>query len=716
MINRKIRASICALMIGLGLQAPTVSAVETVWRFLPQFPLDYTSKVKWLDLDGDGINEVVVNGRSASGITGVLKQSVDGLKLVDIHVNPWLTGGFVPVVDDGGAARLMVASGGLTSSRFYELAGIPLRVVRELSFDFPARPLVYVDIDGDGHPEVVELNPYSSPRVVRLIDYATGLVKWSHTVQGAASSLVVAQLDDDAPLEIILTSSLPGLVLSGDDGSVEWSYAPGFGGEVHAGRFQNDPQIRTFAARGEGAVVFRSQPYSPLYDLFPGPFGPRGAGTVYDVNGDGLDELVLAPERIEPVFRAYDMGTGQLVGSWSSSFVDSIAASFGRFQPGSPLLLAYGSSFGATTPPVGMEVRTFPEGDIVYQDVARSGPHNRVAAADVDGDGQTETIVAIGRTAQSVPANPTVELMVFSGDSEPDAYRHLDGLSWAASSNAGVLMTVADLRGEGAMDIVLASGDRIVAVDGATLETRWERHATAQSDLAGLTGVALTSVDFDGDGVADVALLMEDSEFGQRVVALSGLTGQTLWKSLAMSGLASSRSLLVAQIDADAADELIVTLGQTFFVFDTLSKELEWVRLLNDWSATSAVVVRQWPNCHLGLVETGAMRVFDCQTRTLVETVMLPSQADFVRGVDAQGDVLLTEGQGRLYALKRAGGRYFQSPLSAPVGVRLSAVPDKMFPAPNEGQVVDVLVGTAAYPARLRVDLANPIWASGFER
>jgi outer membrane protein assembly factor BamB len=709
MINQTNRAAIWIALAGFGLQVAKVQAAETVWRYLPQFPLVNASKGEWLDLDGDGINEMVING--ASGITGVLKSSGDGLELVDIHADSRLEGRFVPVVDEsGGASRLIVASNDYYPGLLQELAGIPLQVVRQIPFDFPVQPWAYGDIDGDGQPELIEFNPQASVPTVRLIDYVTGQVKWSQPVQSTATSLVVAQLDDDAPLEVVLAGSTPGLILSGDDGSVEWSYAPGFGWEVHVGRFQSDPQIGTFATRGTSTVVFRSQPYSPLYGVNPAPFAQRGAGTVYDVDGDGLDELFLSADLITPGFRAYKMGTEQLVGTWPSSFANGTAAAFGRLQPGSSQLLAYGANVGGATPPVGMEVKEFPSGDIVYHETVRVGPFNRVATADVDGDGQEETVVAIRRGAEHISGQSTVDLMVFSGDSEPDMVRHLADLGGDAA------MEVADFDGGGAMDIVLTSGGRIVAVDGATLETRWERQATAQSDLAGLTSVAVTSADFDGDGVVDVALLMEDFEFGHRVVALSGLTGQTLWKSLAMPGVGNSRALLVAQIDGDPADEVVVTLGHTLHVFDTLSKQLEWVRPLDDWSATSAVLVQQSPNCLLGLVGAGTMRVIDCYTRILVDVVSLPSFTSFVHPVDAQGNVLLTEGDGRLYALKRVGGRYFRAPLSHPVGIQLSAVPDRMFPTSPAGQVIDVLLGTSVYPARLRVDLGDPLWNNGFEQ
>ena len=713
LLPRRFLASATAL--AMCLQAGSLYAVETIWRYLTPIPPSGNSAAQWLDLDADGTREIVISGAPWDGVTSVLKATSDGITIVDVHQGQSRRGDFVPLSGKEGAAdRIIVGRDDDSAWKILELAGIPLQVVHELTFDFPVTPRAYGDIDGDGQPEILTYHYNADESVVRLIDYQTGEVKWSHQPVDAMSSAVAVQLDDDGPMEVILAGGSPGRILNGADGSVEWSYAPGFGWEVHVGRFQTDDQIRTFATRGTGTTVFRTQPYSPLYDLPIAGVGTGGYGAVLDVNGDGRDDLILASTMQAHGLRAHDMMTGGSLASWPSSFVIASVPAVGRFQAGSDLLMVHGAGIPSYMNPAGIEVKAFPDGDVLYHEIPNERPHNRLASADVDGDGNEEIILAMSRAPGSSGLAPTVEIAVFEGGTEPAYSRHLSGIYWDLNFQ-GALMAIADFDGTGNPDVVLTTRhSRIVSLDGATLETRWERYRP-QSDLADLSPVAVSSADFDGDGVQDVVLLMEHT-YGYRLVALSGIDGQTLWISPdSISGLVTgSSSLLVAQVDDDPAEEVVVTIGQQLRVFDALSRELEWTQSFAGLSAESAVLVQSSPECRLGLVGSETMRIFDCATRTVVDSVSLPVGTSRVDAVDPQGDALLIAAAGRLFALKRAAGGYFQVPLTPGIGIELAAVRGRMFPAAREG-VVDVLAGTNAYPARIRVDIADYILRTGFQ-
>jgi hypothetical protein len=712
MVSTKL-AKFAALILGGAAVASWGNAAEWTWRHLPQFPLDQRLAPVYLDLDGDGANEIVLRSAELNGLTGVLKQSGDGLDLVDIHLEGLPYGHFVPIpAGNGKPARLIVPSWNpLTQSgRLTELTGVPLLPTRQLVLDGPARPWFHGDVDGDGESEIVEFDGGLSPAHVRVLDYATGELRWSYQLSSIPFGSVAAlQLDDDPALEIIVVGSQPGLILDGASGTVEWSHAAGFGSELHAGRFAEDLDVPTFATRGASVQVFRGEPYARLNEFtvsFPGFTGP---GSAHDVDGDGREELVLAPPYVMPTFfRAFDMRNGQVASTWPSAFTYSTPAAFGRLEPAAPMLLTHGSSLASGSGSRGVQSKTFPADVVQYDADVKTGPFNTSAAADVDGDGQKDIVMLVGDAAV-VPPAAAIDLLVFSSAGTlPSASRAMPfETEW---------LTVADLDGAIGEEVVVANPNHVRVLDGLSLQTRWERRFEFQSDLYQFSPVALSSADFDGDGIADVAMLVNDPSFGNRVVALSGLDGQTLWISLAMPGVVHERSLLVAQLDHDPAMEVVVASQITMHMFDSITKERQWTMQPSGWELRSASLVGNQSNCRLGLLGSGLLRLYDCHTRILVDSIPVPWTVDVVRQVDGSGNFLVYSHYGRLHGLKRAGSRYFRYPMTRSIGASLPAVVDRMvWSGDASGSALELLVGTTGFPALIRLDPSDAVWRGDFE-
>lgn len=701
----------CALLTLAGV-ATTANSADWIWRYLPQFQMDQERPPVHLDLDGDGTDEIVLRSPSHQGLIGVLGQTDDGLALVDVHVTSASFAPFVAVpVSAGAPGRLLTTSRHaiLDTTRLTELSGVPLRVVAEKTFGFRVRPWLLADIDGDGDEELVDFDTDASPAAVRVFDYSTGEMEWSYPMpQTPGGSLSALQLDDDAALEIVVVGSLPGLVLDGATGSLEWSHPQGFGREFHSGRFHEKADVPTFATRGTSVQVFRGRPLERLTEFTVSTLpGAHGSGSVHDVNGDGVDDLVMAPYFQTTSFRAFDMRSGQQIGAWPSAFPNSTAAGFGRTSPGSHLLLTHGSSPPFGTGALGVESKTFPHGEVQYRRSLQAGPFNIVAAGDVDGDGQRE-IVLLARNAASHPAAETASVLVFENEeSQPSAALPL--------SYAAARMTLAELNGLPGEEIVVAGPLEVAVLDGATLEVNWERRFDAQTDLAGFSPVALSSTDFDGDGVADVALLVDDVWGGNRVVALSGLDGHTLWISQAMPGIVHERSLVIGQFDTDPAMEVIVTSQMTMHIFDAISKQQQWVMQPNGWTLKSAALIHEGHTCRLGLIGSELLRLYDCFTRILVGSATLPHSVDAVRQLDPTNGLLVYSDMDRIFGLMRAAGGYFRYPLTSRSGARLSTVTERMVAGSTGDGSVDLLVGTPGFPAMIRVDLAEVLMRGDFE-
>lgn len=706
-----------ALLCG-GLQG-----AEVTWRYLPQFLLDRERAPEFHDLDGDGVNEIIITGRpigygssDRGTLIGVLRGTDTGLKLVDIHPIPGAKGTFVSVVDDAtGVSRLLATSYDYQTHKLIELSGVPLTVTRAMSLDSPVRPWAWGDVDGDGQLEVIEFYTDLSPFIIRSLDYLTGAVKWSRTMPNTSGGrLTVAQLDADAALEVVVPGA-PGLILDGASGDVKWQYPMALGPLVHVGRFLPDPTVSTFAVRHMSSVsVYRSQPWSPLWDV--NLHGLRGPATVVDVDGDGIDELVARADS-GTEFGILNLGTGHEIDRWPASFGGSGAPGLGVLQPGGELLLAHGSSESPHPMAMGMEVREL-GGEVLFSEPVRDGPFDRIAFVDVDGDGVEEKVLLTTR-AVSPHGRGAIEIVLFDGDGELRVSRAFPDFSSGHVQTGLPFLTVADLDGKGGSEIIFtafgANGEAtIVALDGSTLQTRWQRHAAAGSELAGLRPVAITSADFDGDGLPDPVLLTRATST-QRLVALSGMDGKTLWQSVGIPG--DDGALLATQLDGDPAAEVVVATSSNVLAFDAATRFLEWSFSHELWNMRSVQRWGQGAGCRLVLAGSGVMSIRRCVDRELEAQVVLPWQTTFVRPLDEEGDTLLGAAGGRLHLIKRAANGYFHLPISGYLGEHLSATPQHMLSSESNaaGGHVHVLVGSAAFSAQLHLDVSDPLWRNGFE-
>lgn len=172
-----------------------------------------------------------------------------------------------------------------------------------------------------------------------------------------------------------------------------------------------------------------------------------------------------------------------------------------------------------------------PPGDIVSS-----------AAGDLDGDGDDELIVTIG-----------ADLLVLRREKDSLAltleYRLVD-LSPRLADSSSALVTVADIDGDGAAEVILDDGEQVVVVQGLDSPVPSIRAAIAM-ESAPLQAFAGAATDIDGDGAQDYARL--------------GLSGVAYVRGdgFAFSGPSLQSSIgyphAYADLDGDGRTDLLIT-------------------------------------------------------------------------------------------------------------------------------------------------------------
>jgi subtilisin family serine protease/subtilisin-like proprotein convertase family protein len=282
-------------------------------------------------------------------------------------------------------------------------------------------------------------------------------------------------------------------------------------------------QERLVAATGPGratTVQVRNASGTVLFTLMP--FGPSYTGgarvTTADVNRDGVADLVVgAGAGRSPDVRIYDGRNGVLLSAF----------------------FAFETSF--------------------------TGGVN-VAAADFDGDGQTELILT-----PDLGGGPRVRVLSPDGQTTVADFFGIEDPNFRGGARA----TAGDLNGDGTPDLIVAAGfgggPRIAGYDGTTLDNTpvklFNDFFAFEPTLR--NGVFLASTDVDGDGFAEL-IAGGGPGGGPRVYALSGKAlvadGTLVPVANFFAGNPNSRGgtvLATKDLNGDGVPDLLATDGPT---------------------------------------------------------------------------------------------------------------------------------------------------------
>ncbi len=268
------------------------------------------------------------------------------------------------------------------------------------------------------------------------------------------------------------------------------------------------------------------------WSYYPGSSGVESYGAViYDVDGDGQTEVLIGIDN--DTLLCLDGRTG--IPEWK--FFSDIGAGIGfRWGPVVADINQDGDIEVIATTGGGPKLPVFclsgADGSVEWADTFSLGPGAHFTSpivADVNGDGGLDVVLA---------SNGAVVLCLDSAGS----------LIWNRPVPRAIFVTpcVADINSDGIIEVVVGSRDStIYAIRGTDGAILWSYRATSSIETS-----SPAAADFDGDGAIEVCIASYDG----RVYCLSGANGALEWQYF--SGNTHYSPISFADVDGDGNVEI----------------------------------------------------------------------------------------------------------------------------------------------------------------
>lgn len=523
------------------------------------------------------------------------------LRAVGIHPVP--TVGFVAGAHDFGEVRI-------EDPFSKSVARWPLQIINQ---GLGALEVASVSVEGEGFELLTEGFPLS----ITTADTAVVVLAFRPEAVGAYEGTATVASNEPGRPEATVALSGTGIDPEIEGGSILWSFTVP---DNPATSFQDKkvPVIRSMGdVTGDGVAdlvlaaanyytialdgngwgtadtlwTFNSCPHNfncgSVGDLFP-----NGLAAGFDLNGDGLGDVVLATGGGNNHVYALDGATGEViwaVGDEDDPYLGSYEAVSVRFDltgDGIPEVAASTGSASANSPNPYNHRRVYlldgATGEELWQ-AFTDVPNFAVQQLE---DATGRVLVAAGGRADNAPprlvaydATNGVEAWSISPPSTPflmapfpleegedllyggfNAVARFDGATGETVwSNAALgpsvweIALVGDVNGDGVPEVAVgSSSNRAELLDGATGERIWAYQAGAQVFSVAAAG------DLTGDGVPNVALALGDG----RVVLLDGADGSEVWGQVLGDGtIEQAAEFITAVPDVDGSGGVELAAG-----------------------------------------------------------------------------------------------------------------------------------------------------------
>lgn len=593
------------------------------------------------------------------------------------------------------------------SGRLTSYGGWPLEPLRSFETAGVPRAAVVGDANADGSDELIVS---FADGILRSYSLATGQVLWQTSTPRPASKLALTQLDADAALEVLVGDA--SVIVDGATGASQGGPDGGFDTHISiAKRGPTDgPQI---ISAGWALSAFGADAPWPLLWTHNTPFGVGSLGT-YDLERDGRDEIVYGDAQNWASLHFLDGETRQ-----ERLTVQTYDYCICAFAQGDldgdgyqDIGIAEGSLDGS-----GRQVRArwadLRRGQWTFALESLDGRFVNVALGDLDGDGHPEQVVASEsdalQTTIVIHDAETGELKWQSpgASGQPD-------FPFAFSAGGVVLLEAADRSDIAVYGYGIGSNGRLVVIDGATHQTRFQLDGY-QEPLAYRSIEHATAWDYDGDGTADVvaALGTRSIDGSLPIIAIfSGVTGQALAVS---PPFGTANDAIVGMELVPATSGLPAAIAVAFSNAIHILDADTFQAIAEQPIVSSGIRVRlhdSAPPHILSFARTGRIDFYDARTLTHVKSVETSGPLESMVPLgDAPGSLLaVIDGRLQVIDATTGGTRGMSDWLGTRLGVRnqLAAW------ASGANEWLIAVGGDAGY-FRHRLRVVEKIFSDGFD-
>ena len=411
--------------------------------------------------------------------------------------------------------------------------------------------VMVADLNADGRPDIATANAGNSVSIFLGRGDATFQRTAGPMADKEPSALAVGDLDGNGALDLVTpcaTSNTLAVLLGNGDGTFgARSYATGPGpASVTIADLDGDGRADLVTSNlgswpdflGTASVLLGAGDgtFRPKADFLAGT-GPQSVA-VADFDGNGLPDLALASPWTNWITLLLGTGSGRfgITRGLDGGDEPTSVATADLNRDGRPDLALANHTGNSVSVLLGngggrfAARREFPVG---------SGPQS-VAIADLNGDGRLDLV-----TADELSNSVSVLLGYGDGNFRPAARTSIGDIGSAAR-----LLTVADINGDGRLDLAVARSVLLGNGDG-TFGPRLDFIP------AGGSPEALALADFDGDGRMDVAWMHQEAS-GMVSVALGNGDG-TFGEKTDFGVGQYPGSMASADVDGDGRPDLLVT-------------------------------------------------------------------------------------------------------------------------------------------------------------
>lgn len=552
-------AAATAPLLSAGATAST--NLDLAWRMSVWGTNIGRSGMEVVDLDGDGTLEIVMATSLAGGFAAndawIVVRNRLGVPEYDIvWASPQMSPGIsrLRAVSIGGRYKILV---GRSNGHLLVYDGPTLALERDINVTSSAiNAILLADVDNDGAEEVA--------LVTSTTTFLRNPVTWASkgSIAFGGVDAVVGNVDTDPSLEIVYAGGAV-VQVNGTSAVQQWNFSSFAAGSYLAlTDVDNDGILEVVSARSWYAidvydVDLQQRKYVANADL------DINALLVGDADGDGVNEILYGDGQWGEIHVLKASNGAQLWQIPNPEHGVSRIAVADMDQDGQ-VEVAWGAG-GTSTGEDFFFVRHLLTGAAEFQSVDLSGPFAAIAIGDVDDDGRPE-IVTISWESNSGYADGVIQIL----DANTFALEWrsstalFGGFAWTGVHD----VKIADVDGDGNTEILVAT-DRLYngalyVIDGQTKVV--ERQVIYDS---GAPLYKLDIADLDGDGSLEIVAGGGSATTGSpgvRAYVIDPLTGTVEWYATLSTNWPNVRSIQAADLTGDAHKEIIAVIDYLYRV------------------------------------------------------------------------------------------------------------------------------------------------------